>query len=89
MTKEEILKYIWEEVDGYDLTWDSHCEKLAEQLLRDGWSRHVEAEWVWKTKIEPQAQNRLYCSACDNECLSKGNYYVKSNWCPHCGAKMI
>ncbi len=44
--------------------------------------------WKWERKIEPQAQNRLYCSICDNECLSKNNYYVKSNWCPHCGAKM-
>ncbi len=44
--------------------------------------------WKWERKIEPQAQNRLYCSVCDNECLSKDNYYVKSDWCPHCGAKM-
>lgn len=44
--------------------------------------------WKWERKIEPQAQNRMYCSVCDNECLSKGNYYVPSDWCPHCGAKM-
>lgn len=44
--------------------------------------------WKWETKIEPQAQNRLYCSICDNECLSKGDYYVKSKYCPHCGARM-
>jgi hypothetical protein len=44
--------------------------------------------WKWEKKIEPQAQNRLYCSICDNECLSKGNYYVYSTYCPHCGAKM-
>lgn len=44
--------------------------------------------WKWEKKIEPQAQNRLYCSVCDNECLSKNNYYVKSKHCPHCGAKM-
>lgn len=44
--------------------------------------------WKWETKIEPQAQNRLYCSVCDNECLSKGIYYVQSKYCPHCGAKM-
>ena len=44
--------------------------------------------WKWERKIEAQAQNRLYCSVCDNECLSKNNYYVKSNFCPHCGVKM-
>jgi hypothetical protein len=44
--------------------------------------------WKWEKKSEPQAQNRLYCSICDNECLSKGNYYVYSTYCPHCGAKM-
>lgn len=44
--------------------------------------------WKWEKKIEPQAQNRLYCSICDNECLSKGNYYAYSTYCPYCGAKM-
>ena len=61
----------------------------VEEYCRNYLSKQVEAEWIWKTKIEPQAQNRLYCSSCDNECLSKNNYYVKSNWCPHCGAKMV
>lgn len=44
--------------------------------------------WKWEKKIEPQAQNRLYCSVCDNECLGKNNYYVKSEYCPHCFARM-
>lgn len=44
--------------------------------------------WKWKKKIEPQATNRLYCFICDNECLAKNNYYVMSEYCPHCGAKM-
>ena len=44
--------------------------------------------WKWEKKIEPQAQNRLYCSVCDNECLGKNNYYVKSDYCPHCFARM-
>lgn len=48
----------------------------------------VHGYWKWETKIEPQAQNRLYCSVCDNECLAKGDYYEKSKYCPHCGAKM-
>lgn len=58
-------------------------------LYEEGWHRQTEAEWVWKTKIEPQAQSRLYCSACDSEALSKGMFYVYSNYCPNCGAKMI
>lgn len=44
--------------------------------------------WKWEKRIEPQATNRLYCSICDNECLSKGNYYVPSTYCPNCGARM-
>lgn len=44
--------------------------------------------WKWEKKIEPQAQNRLYCSVCENECLGKNNYYVKSEYCPHCFARM-
>lgn len=44
--------------------------------------------WKWEKKIEPMAQNRLYCSCCDKECLGKNNYYELSKYCPHCGAKM-
>lgn len=47
-----------------------------------------EGEWVWKVKIEPNAQNRKYCSVCDEECPGKNNYYLHPNFCPNCGAKM-
>lgn len=61
---------------------------IAEHLYNAGYRKQSVGEWVWKTKIEPQAQNRLYCSVCDEECLAKNNYYVKSNFCHNCGAKM-
>ena len=72
------------------------CEKkkvigsytIATTLYNQNFRKQSEGAWVWKKKIEPQAQNRLYCSVCDDECLAKNNYYVKSNFCPHCGAKM-
>lgn len=63
-------------------------DALALALYDAGYRKQVEGEWIWKKKIEAQAQNRLYCSVCDDECLSKNNYYVKSNYCPNCGAKM-
>lgn len=93
MTKEEILKYIWEEVDGYDLTWDSHCEALAEKLLKDGWHRQVEAEWIviekedyWIPDITVKSTRPVYkCSACEKEF---GLIALKYNYCPNCGAKM-
>lgn len=47
-----------------------------------------EGEWVWKTKIEPNAQNRKYCSVCDIECPSKDNYYLHPKFCHNCGTKM-
>ena len=59
-----------------------------EEMKKQGYRKQSEGEWIWKTKIEPRAQNRLYCSVCDEECLAKNNYYVKSNYCPNCGAKM-
>ena len=61
---------------------------VANYLVNKGYRKQSEGEWVWKMKIEPQAQNRLYCSVCDEECLGKNNYYVNSNFCPYCGAKM-
>ena len=50
MTREEKIKeirrYLWEEVEGYDLTWESDCDKLAEKLYEDGWRKQIEAEWT-------------------------------------------
>lgn len=77
-----------------DATNISDCDLMCEMfgvfanLTANGYRKQSEGEWIWKKKIEPQAQNRLYCSVCDDECLSKNNYYVKSNFCPNCGAKM-
>jgi len=69
---------------------DFECENFtdAQYIYVKSYRKQIEGEWVWKMKIEPQAQNRLYCSVCDKECLAKNNYYVKSNFCPHCGAHM-
>ena len=36
---QEIYNYLWTEVDGYDLSWESDCAKLAERLYKDGWRR--------------------------------------------------
>ena len=44
MTVEEIFWYLWNEVEGYDLTWEADCQKLAEKLHRDGWHRHNNTE---------------------------------------------
>lgn len=34
MEKQKIYKYLWEEVDGYDLSWEGDCEKLASRHNR-------------------------------------------------------
>ena len=86
---EEMLKDLTEIFDEeYEKRRLITPQNTAEKMTAKGYRKQSEGEWVWKTKIEPRAQNRLYCSACDEECLAKNNYYVKSNFCPKCGAKM-
>lgn len=57
------------------------CDSVVEAataIYNAGYRKQREGEWVWKKKIEPQAQNRLYCSNCDEECPSKNNYYTRT-----------
>lgn len=85
----ELIKFVKEHTPNINGDTTMRC---VERALKNAPVADVvevrHGYWKWETKIEPQAQNRLYCSICDNECLSKGNYYVKSKYCPHCGAKM-
>lgn len=82
--KEEILRYIWEKVDGYDLARDSHCEALAEQLLRDGWCIQVEAEWIPLNDFH----NEMY--ACSNCQLHIHKDLLEHfHFCSKCGAKIV
>ena len=83
MTKEEIFKYLWEQVDAYDLSWEPDCEKLAEQLYRDGWCRQVEAEWVPMDSFHLDTYACSKCGLCVHEDLLK-----QLNFCIKCGAKM-
>ena len=87
MTKEEILKYILEELDGYDLTWNSQCEALAEQLLRDGWCRQVEAEWIPTIVTSPKYGVPVIVGFTCSNCQIKQE--VNTNYCSFCGAKMV
>ena len=84
---EEIRKDIFAAFGGY-AKWEEDWQSLAEAVYNAGYRKQRVGVWVWKMKIEPQAQNRLYCSVCDEECLAKNNYYVKSNYCHNCGARM-
>lgn len=87
MAKEEILKYIWEKVDGYDLTRDSHCEALAEQLLRDGWCKQKEAHWIPTIKTSPKYGVPVIVGFTCSNCQIKQE--VNTNYCSFCGARMV
>ncbi len=79
MTIEEIYNYLWNEVEGYDLTWDNDCQKLAEKLYNDGWYRRKTG--VWKT--DNYGMDRSVCSVCG--AAFEGD---SGNYCSKCGAKM-
>lgn len=43
----------------------------------------------WTTKRTWQHDGEIYCSACDHDAPTEGDYrQVKTNYCPNCGAKM-
>ena len=54
---------------------------IVDRLIRD-------ITKLKKKYIGEDTENRLYCSCCEKECLSKNMYYVYSDYCPNCGAKM-
>lgn len=86
---QEIRRYLWEEVDGYDLTWESDCDKLAEKLYEDGWRKQQKGVWLerrWTTEDDWGCINHrsIECSACKTE-IYNGE---PTEYCPHCGAEM-
>lgn len=43
----------------------------------------------WTTKRTWQHDGEIYCSACDHDAPTEGDYrQVKTNYCPNCGAMM-
>lgn len=88
MTVEEICRYLWDEVDGYDLTWESDCNKLAEKLHEDGWHRDAEGRWEI-AKIGDGGTTRT-CSNCFiSQTVNVYNDKVMFKYCPYCGARMV
>ena len=63
--------------------------RLSEALYNAGYRKQTEGEWLSTTNITISERGRrinstLYiCSAC-----RKSNGRHKTNYCPHCGAKM-
>lgn len=66
----------------YNLGWHD-CIYLADQAVKQGYRKQVEAEWIAKSKMirSPFARN-YYCSICNYEPLEGLKY------CPNCGAHM-
>lgn len=43
----------------------------------------------WTTKRTWQHDGEIYCSACENDAPTEGDYrQVKTKYCPNCGANM-
>ena len=80
MTVEEIYNYLWDEVEGYDLTLENDCQQLAEKLYKDGWRRVPKGEWT----TDKYGMERSICSICGAVFEGDGG-----NYCRKCGARMI
>ena len=83
----ELLKEISydQKLGWYDL-WDMHygaAEDIADLLVAHGVTVQECGEWI-------QHCFEIECTNCHQEALRDSfNKYVFSNYCPHCGAKMM
>jgi hypothetical protein len=91
MTREEKIKeiqrYLWDEVEGYDLTWEADCGKLAEKLYEDGWHRREKGDWSTK-KIGDGGTTRTCSNCLITQTVNIYNGKVMFRYCPYCGAEM-
>ena len=87
MEKQKIYKYLWEEVDGYDLSQDGDCEKLAEKLSEDGWHQDIIGKWEIY-KIGDGGLVRTCSNCLITQTVNVYNGKVMFRYCPYCGAKM-
>lgn len=54
----------------------------CESLYNEGYRKQVEGEWIWTEKGEADCEKYWVCSAC------KEHDFVKTKYCPNCGARM-
>ena len=54
----------------------------AESLYNAGYRKQSKGEWMWTEKGEADCEKYWVCSAC------KEHDFVKTKYCPNCGAKM-
>ena len=57
-------------------------EKVAEHLYEEGYRKQIEGEWIWTEKGEADCEKYWVCSVC------KEHEFVKTKYCPNCGARM-
>lgn len=69
------------------LNSEQNAAEMQGRIERGELVEPKQSKWVWKRDLVG-GQNRLLCRECDKECFSKDNYYVETNYCPNCGAKM-
>lgn len=55
---------------------------VANYLVNKGYRKQNEGEWIWVENGEADCEKYWVCSVC------KEHDFVKSKFCPNCGAKM-
>lgn len=78
---------------------DTLSRAIASLLYDKGWGTQRVGEWVvteWDGEkfitvpYDKSKHSDPYCSICRNYALlTKAGYRLGSNYCPHCGARMI
>ena len=56
--------------------------EVCRNLYNAGYRKQIEGEWIWTENGEADCEKYWVCSVC------KEHEFVKTKYCPNCGAKM-
>lgn len=74
--------YIYECQEEGNQPIDTFEEWIADAVLKNGYRKQSEGEWIWTENGEADCEKYWVCSVC------KEHDFVKTKYCPNCGAKM-
>lgn len=78
---EEMANDLYENRPYSDL-WEEDAQDIAKVLYNAGYRKQSEGEWIWTENGNADYEKYWVCSNC------KEHDFVKSEFCPYCGAKM-
>ena len=80
--KEQIEEMAKDLGIAFQLAGTTRFGAVADVLVNAGYRKQSEGKWIWTESGEADCEKYWVCSVC------KEHDFVKTNYCPSCGAKM-